>query len=143
MIHLQPSFKFLADVLRCCFNISTSFSSLIMPSILSAPVHLAAKQTHNSVLHGQDGVLWLASQTLFPPNISLGPTAQFMFHQTRGQFFKDVCTRVAAANCSRAYLWWFWSSGFSLAELPHMLCRHKVVYRYFYSCFVQQLSFWI
>uniref|UniRef100_A0A673Y4U7 Nuclear factor of activated T cells 2 n=1 Tax=Salmo trutta TaxID=8032 RepID=A0A673Y4U7_SALTR len=31
--HLRPSFNFLTEVLRCCFNISTSFSYLMMPSI--------------------------------------------------------------------------------------------------------------
>ena len=38
-------------VLRCCFNISTYFSSLSIPSILgSAPVPPAAKHPHNMML---------------------------------------------------------------------------------------------
>ena len=37
--HLRSSFNFLTDYLRCCYNISTQFSILMMPSILSsAPV---------------------------------------------------------------------------------------------------------
>ena len=49
--HLRTSFNFLTDVLRCCFNISTEFSCLMLPSILwSAPVPPAAKHPYNMLL---------------------------------------------------------------------------------------------
>ena len=52
--HLRPSFNFLTDVLRCCFNIARSCSLLLMPSILwSAPVPPAAKHHFPSCLKAQ------------------------------------------------------------------------------------------
>lgn len=49
--HVQPSFSFQADVLRCCLNISTVFPFLMMASILwRAPVPVAAYQPHYMML---------------------------------------------------------------------------------------------
>ena len=46
------------------------------------------------VLHGLDGVLWLASLTILPPNITMVIIAKrfyfFLIHQTIGPFLKKV-----------------------------------------------------
>ena len=34
----------------------------------------------------------------------------------------------AVANCSLAFLWWFWSSGFFLAERPFRLCHYRTLF---------------
>uniref|UniRef100_A0A8C7K0C8 Uncharacterized protein n=1 Tax=Oncorhynchus kisutch TaxID=8019 RepID=A0A8C7K0C8_ONCKI len=56
-----------------------------------------------------------------------GQTVIFLFHQTRGHFSKKVLSLSpsAVANRSLAFLWWFWSSGFFLAEQPFRLCRYR------------------
>ena len=91
----------LTDVLRCCFNISTYFSILMMPFILwSAPVPPAAKHPHNMNRASRLG--W-CSLPCKPPTFSskhndghYGQTVLFLFHQTRGHFSKkyDLCPHV-------------------------------------------------
>ena len=63
------------------------FVKCTSPSCSKAPPqHDAA----TPVLHGWDGVLRLASLSLFPPNNDghYGQTVLFLFHQTRGHFSK-------------------------------------------------------
>ncbi|XP_051527062.1 uncharacterized protein LOC127425298 isoform X1 [Myxocyprinus asiaticus] len=81
------------------------------------------------MLHGWDDVLQLASPTLFPPNITMVIMAKrFNFCFIRP---KDISTKskifapYALANCSLAFLWRIWSSGFFLAEQPFRLCRYR------------------
>ena len=83
--HLRPSFNFLTDVLRCCFNIPTIFLphdaiyfvKCTSPSCSKAPPqHDAA----TPALRGWDVVLQLASRPHFPPNITMVIMAkQFYF----------------------------------------------------------------
>ena len=55
-----------------------------------------------------------------------GQTVLFLFHQTRGHFSKSrYVSPCAVANLSLAFLWWFWSSGFFLAERPFRLCPYR------------------
>ena len=56
-----------------------------------------------------------------------GETVLFLFHQTRGHFSKkyDHSPPCAVANRSLAFLWWFWSSVFFLADQPFRLCRYR------------------
>ena len=37
----------------------------------------------------------------------------------------SILSPCAVANSSLAFLWWFWSSGFFLAERPFRLCRYR------------------
>ena len=71
------------------------FVKCTSPSCRKAPPQHAAA---TPVLHSWDGVLWLASLPLFPPNIMMVIMAkQFcLFHQTRGYFSKkyDLCPHV-------------------------------------------------
>ena len=107
--HSQPSFNFLTDVLRSCFNISTLFSYLMLPSILwSAPVPPAAKHPHNMMLpppcHTVGMVFYgiLASPFYFKHNDShYGQTIIFLFHQTRGHFSKSTIF-VPMCSCNRS-----------------------------------------
>ena len=55
-----------------------------------------------------------------------GQTVLFLFHQTKGHFFKkyDLWPHVQLQTVVWLFLWWFWSSGFFLAERPFRLCRY-------------------
>jgi hypothetical protein len=82
----------------------------------------------------------------FPPNITMVIMAkQFLFDQTRGHFSKKyhLCPHVQLQTVVWLFLWWFWSSGFLLAEQPFRLCRYRTRficgYRYFCTCFLQHL----
>jgi hypothetical protein len=69
------------------------FVKCTIPSCRKAPPqHDAA----TPVLHGWDGVLRLASLPLFPPMVIMAKEFHFLFHQTRGHFFKkyDLCPHV-------------------------------------------------
>ena len=75
--------------------------------------------------------LWLGwcSSACNPPPFSskhnnghYGQTVLFLFHQTRKLWSLFPC---ADANCSPAFLWRFWSSGFFLAERPFRFCRYR------------------
>ena len=44
------------------------------------------------------------------------------------------------ANRSLAFLWWFWSSGFFLAEWPFRLCRYKISFTVDIDTFVPATS---
>ena len=96
------------------------FVTCISPSCSKAPPQQNAA---TPVFHSWDGILRLASLTLFPPNITTVIMAKqlFMFHQTRWHLHSPS----AVANRSLAFLWRFWSSGFFLAELPFRLCRYR------------------
>ena len=53
---------------------------------------------------------------------------QFYFvSSSQRTLFQKVRTLspCAVANRSLAFLWWFWNSGFFLAERPFRLCRHR------------------
>ena len=86
------------------------------------PQHDAA----TPVLHGWDGVLWLASLPLFPPNITMVIMAKQLYFcfirpediSPKGEIFLSMC-------CSLDFLWRFWSSGFFLAERPFRLCHYR------------------
>jgi hypothetical protein len=97
--HLWPSFNLPFDVLRCCFNISTSFSYHMMPSILKCTSPFCSKETpqHDAatpVIHGWDGVLRLASLPPFPPNITMVIMAkQFYFCLIRPEDISPKSTR--------------------------------------------------
>ena len=125
--HLRPSFNFLTDVLRCCFNISTSFSYLTVPSILwSAPDPPAAKHPDNMMLPPP------CFTSLFPPNITMVIMAkQFYFCFIRPEDISQksmIFVPCAVANHSQAFLWRFWSNGFFLAERPFRLCWYRTCF---------------
>ena len=63
------------------------------------------------------GVLRLASLPLFPPNITMVIMAK--------QFYFSLCPHVQLQTVVWLFLWWFWSSGFFLAEWPFRLCRYR------------------
>jgi hypothetical protein len=106
-----------------------------MPSILwSAPVPPAAKHPHNMMLSPRASRLgWCFSACKPLPFSSkhndghYGQTVLFLFHQTRGHFYKkyDLCPHVQLQTLVWLFLWQFWSSGFVLAEQPFRLCRYR------------------
>ena len=100
----QPSFNFLTDVLRCCINISTYFSS--------SWCHLFC-EVHHSLLQQCTPTTWCChpralqlgwcSSACKPPYFSsklndghYGQTILVLFHQTGGHFSKkyDLCPHV-------------------------------------------------
>ena len=107
------------------------------------PQHDAATPVH----HCWDGILRLASLRLFPPNITMVIMAkQFYFCFIRPVYnFSKIryVSTCAVANCSLAFLWQFWSSGFFLAVQTFRLCQYRTCfycgYRYFCTCFLQHL----
>ena len=110
------------------------FVKCTSPSCSKAPPqHDAA----TPVLHGWDGVLWLASLPLFPPIITMVIMAkQFYFCFIRPEDISPnsmILSPFAVANRSLAFLWRFWSSGFFLAEWPFRLCRYR-------SCFTVDID---
>ena len=76
---------------------------------------------------------WCSSACKPPPFSSkhndghYGQTVLFLFHQTRGHFSKkyDLCPHVQLQTVVWLLLWWFWSSGFFLAEQPFRLCWYR------------------
>ena len=89
------------------------------------------------VLHGWDGVVRLASLPLFPPNIMMVIMAkQFYFCFIRPEDISPKSMICAIANCSLAFLWQFWSSGFFLAERPFRLCRYRTCFTVHIDTFV-------
>ena len=91
--YLRPSFNFLADVLRRCFN--ASIIVLKMPYILwTAPVPPAAKHPHNMMLPPlcfRDGMVFFGSKAFFSSkhnNGYYGQTVPFLFCQIRGHVSK-------------------------------------------------------
>ena len=88
----------------------------------AAPQHDAA----TPMLHGWDGVLRLASLPLFPPDITVVIMAIFDSSDKR-TFHQKVqsLSPCVVAKRSLAFLCWFWSSGFFLAERPFRLCRYR------------------
>ena len=56
-----------------------------------------------------------------------GQAVLFLFHQTRGHFYKkyDLCPHVQLQTVVCLFYRRFWSSGFFLAERPFRLCRYK------------------
>ena len=102
------------------------FVKCTSPSCSKAPPqHDAA----TPALHGWDGVLRLASFPLFPPNITMViMVKQFYFISSDQRTFLQKVWSLslcAVANHSLAFLWWFWSSGFFLAERPFRLYRTR------------------
>ena len=71
----------------------------------------------------------LARLPLFPPNITMVIMAkQFYFCYIRPEDISPKSTTFdpcAVANCSLAFSWQFWSSGFFLAKQPFRLCRYR------------------
>ena len=102
------------------------FVKCTSPSCSKAPPqHDAA----TPVLHGWDGVLWLASLPLFPPNITMVIMAkQFYFCFIRPDDISPKSTIfVPMCSCKpfSSFLWQLCSSGFFLAEQPFRLCRYR------------------
>ena len=105
-----------------------------MPSILwSAPVPPSEKHPNNTMLPPTCFTVGMVLFCLQPPPFSskhndshYGQTVIFLFHQLR-TFLQKVqsLSPCAVANHSLALLWWFWSSGFFLAEQPFRLCRYR------------------
>ena len=109
---------------------------LLMPSILKCTSPSCSKASPQQdaatpVLHGWDGVLQLASLPLFPPNIPMVFMAIMTIFVSSDQriFLQKVRSLFpcAVANRSLAFLWWFWSSVFFLAEWPFRLYRYRTV----------------
>ena len=97
------------------------FVKCTSPSCSKAPPQHAAA---TPVLYGWDGVLQLQSLPLCPPNKMMVIMAKHFRPET---FLQKVwsLSPCAVANCSLAFLWWFWSSDFFLAERPSRLCRYR------------------
>ena len=94
----------------------------------TSPSCSKAAPQHDDVIHGWDGVLRLASIPLFPPKITMVIMAKhfyFCFIRPEDISPKRSLSTCAVANRSLAFLWWFWSSGFFLAERPFRLCRYR------------------
>ena len=89
------------------------------------------------VLHGWEGVLRLASLPLFPPNITMVIMAkQFYFCYIRPEDISPKSTIFVPMCRSLAFLWWFWSNGFFLAERPFRLCRYRTRFTVYIDTFV-------
>ena len=102
------------------------FVKCTSPSCSKAPPkHYAATPVH----HCWDGILRLASLRLFPPNITMVIMAkQFYFCFIRPEYNSSkirYMSPCAVANCSLAFLWQFWSSGFFLAEQPFQVMSRR------------------
>ena len=107
------------------FHDAIYFVKCTSPSCSKAPPqHDAA----TSMLHGWDGVLWLANLPLYPPNITMVIMAkQFYFRFIRPE---DISPKsmifVSMCSCKPlSFLWRFWSSGFFLSERPFRLCQYR------------------
>ena len=102
-----------------------------MASILwSAPVSPAAKHPHNMMLPPCASRLGWCSSAYKPPPFSSKHNdghygQQFYFCFIRPEDNSAKSTICAVANRGLAFLWWFWSSGFFLAERPFRLCRFR------------------
>jgi hypothetical protein len=102
--HLQPSFNFLTDILRCCFNIYTH--NFLSSCNLFCEVHQSLLQQSTPTTcccHPRASWLGWCSSACKPPLFSskhndghYGQTVVFLFHQTRGHFSKkyDLCPYV-------------------------------------------------
>ena len=96
-----------------------------LPKQTTTPQHDAA----TPVFHSWDGVLRLASFPFFPPNSkwSLWPNSSILVssdHRTCFQKWRSL-SLCAFANCNLAFLGFFWSNGFFLAEWPFSPCRYS------------------
>ena len=62
-----------------------------------------------------------------PPFSSKWPNSSIFVSSDQRTFLQKVqsLSPCAVANRSLAFLWWFWSSGFFLAERPFRLCRYS------------------
>ena len=90
--NLRPSFNFLTDILRCCFNISTSFPIYFVKC--TSPSCSKAHSQHDAATPRASRLGWCSSACKPPPLFSkhidghYGQTVLFLFHQTRGHFSK-------------------------------------------------------
>ena len=94
--------------------------------------------------HSWDGVLRLAGLPLFPPNIMMVIMAkQLYFCFIRPEDISPKSMILQLQTVVWLFLWWFWSSGFFLAEWPFRLCRYRTHYTVdidtFVNCFLQHL----
>lgn len=142
MTHLQSSFSFLAPVLRWCFNISTSFSFLMMLWSVSCN-----NNNNNMMLwppfHNWDVFFCfyqLTSLPLFPPNITMVIMAKQLKFVSLDQrtSLLDVrfLFRCAVANRSLAFFMAVLAA-FQVISIDFFYCA----YRCFCTRFLQHLYY--
>jgi hypothetical protein len=79
------------------------------------------------VLHGWDGVLWLASLPLFPPNITMVIMAkQFYFCFIRPEDISPKSTIFVPMQLQTVV--WLFYGGLFLAEWPFRSSQYRLVY---------------